>query len=157
MKHPSRTTVGVIAGLIVAAIGFTPATAETTNPDIEYALDAVPGGIVVDSDTVVWPELGMTLDVIPGWSRAVGTCPTGAHCAFSKAGLAGNRLTWTSCLPSHTVSGISSVGSIANARTGVTSRARSSSGGVLALAPSGGWADVSGTTSYVSCATGGIG
>jgi len=145
-------TVAIVGTVLLAGAGA--AQADEVDPRISAALAAEPGGVVVDGDTVVWPELGMELQLGSALTRSVGTCATGSHCAFSGIGLTGSKLSWTTCTSSHSVAALGGiVRSIADARSSGSSSARSSSGGLLATAPAGGWANVSGTVSYVSCTT----
>lgn len=103
------------------------------HPDVAYALKAEPGGVVVNYFTAEWPESGMRIEV--SVTFAVGSCATGAICAYSSAAQAGTKLSWTTCGTKST-SALSTVGSIANARTsgtllalqGTTSRASASAG-----------------------------
>jgi len=92
----------VVAALVgPAASGGADEAATRVHPDIAYALRAVPGGTQIDEETVVWPHLDMRLDVVDARARAVGSCATGAHCAYRNSGMGGSKLTWTSCLSSH--------------------------------------------------------
>lgn len=143
--------------IIAAAMAFvllgvaSPAQAkQTPHPDVEYALSEVPGGIVVDEHTVIWPELEMQLSVAPEWTRAVGTCATGQYCAYSKSNRGGTKLSWTSCTTVSTAA-LASVGSIANARSSGTVQARSSAGTVLATVSAGGSVNVFGAVSTLRC------
>lgn len=122
------------------------------HPDIAYALQEVPGGIVIDAHHAEWPELGMVIEVPEHGEhhRAVGSCATGAICAFSGSNLTGARLSWSSC-GTHSTSGLSSVGSIANARSSGYLQARTSSGGVQATAIAGSWSNASGAITNVRC------
>lgn len=93
------------------------------HPDVEYALEQVPGGIVVGEREAYWPELDMTLEVQAVAARAVGTCATGSVCAYSAANRGGTKLQWGSC-GTHSTAAIATVGSIANARSSGTLNAR---------------------------------
>lgn len=143
----------IAAATALALFGVaSPAQAEQTplHPDVEYALSAVPGGIIIDEHTVIWPELEMQLSVVPEWTRAVGTCATGQYCAYSKSNRGGTKLSWTSCTTVSTAA-LASVGSIANARSSGTVQARSSAGTVLATASAGGSVNVFGAVSTLRC------
>lgn len=143
----------VTGALLASSMGGLAAHADgDVDPRIEVALAAEPGGVVVDDGTVVWPALGMQLDVATPSRRSVGSCATGSHCAYSGIGLTGSKLSWTTCSSSHSVAALGGVvRSIASARSTGSTSARSASGGVLATASAGGWANVSGTVSHVSC------
>ncbi len=121
---------------------------DALHPDIAAALAEIPGGVAVDATHARWPERGMTMDVPGEHDRAVGSCATGNVCAFNGTGLTGTRVSWSSC---GTYAPGMTVRSIANARSAGYAQARSSSGGVLATAIAGSWANVSGTVSDVRC------
>ena len=54
----------VLALSVTLVVGAAHAAhAETVDPAIAFALNAVPGGILVNETTVVWPELDMILQV----------------------------------------------------------------------------------------------
>lgn len=111
------------------AVAAAQAPAETLHPAVEYALAAEPGGFAVTETSALWPELGMRLDVLEAGSalgRAVGDCATGSICAYSAAGQAGVKLTWSSC-GSKSTSALGTVGSIANGRSSGTLSARQAS------------------------------
>lgn len=93
------------------------------HPHVEYALEQVPGGIVLGERTAYWPELDMTLEVQSEDARAVGTCATGSVCAYSASNGGGTKLQWGSC-GTHYTTAIATVGSIANARSSGTLNAR---------------------------------
>ncbi len=90
---------GLLVILAVASLALSPASAAsaddsgtTLRPDIEYALAHEPGGVLIDADTVEWPELGMTLRVATAiQTSAVGSCATGSVCAASGAGVRAAR------------------------------------------------------------------
>lgn len=88
------------------------------HPDIAYALQLEPGGVVVDYLTAEWPAAGMRMEAAGGLF-AVGSCSTGSICAYALAGQAGTKLSWTTCGTKSTAA-LSTVGSIANARTSGT-------------------------------------
>lgn len=116
-----------IAVAVLVAATLSPAVAHASDdlhPDVEYALEAVPGGIAIGDATVVWPELGMTLTTGSAFARAVGNCATGTYCAYSGSGMGGSKLTFAVCTNVST-SALRSVGSIANGRSSGLVRARS--------------------------------
>ncbi|MEX0153262.1 hypothetical protein [Microbacterium sp. LMI1-1-1.1] len=130
-------------------------TPSDLHPDVAYALREVAGGFAIDSHHAEWPELGMVLEVPEHdkrgeHDRAVGSCATGAICAFSGSNLSGTRLSWSSC-GTYSTSGLSSVGSIANARSAGYLQARTSSGSVVATAIAGSWSNTSGAVTNVRC------
>jgi hypothetical protein len=129
----------------------TASAADDLDPRIVYALAAEPGGVVTSPTTVVWPELGMELtiqdDAVPfGLST---NCPSGNICAFSGTSEAGTRLTWGSC-GTFSTAALSSVGSVANARSIGTVQARSGTT-VLASTSAGNFVNVIGTVDNIRC------
>lgn len=130
----------LIASLLVVGGGSAPAGVShdrALHPDVRVALERVPGGIVVDETTVVWPALGMMLETAVG--RAVSDCATDAVCAFSGGSGGGTKLQWSSC-GTHSTAALSKVGSIVNERSG-TLKARAGTT-VRASASVGSWANV---------------
>lgn len=150
-----KRTISTIAALVLALV-LTPAAAnadtDELHPDVEYALEAVPGGIAVNDTTVVWPALGMILEAEPESAalRAVGSCATGTYCAFASPGLRGSKLTFTICTNVSTA-GLQSVGSIANGRSTGSVHARNSSGATLGTAGANGSANVGVGTTNLLC------
>lgn len=129
-----------------------PAQAEEPelHPDVQYAMKAVPGGVVVDAYTVVWPKLGMELSVPTRSARAVGNCPTALYCAFAGTGGSGTRLTFALCATVSTAA-LTGVGSIANARSSGLVQARNSGGTVLATAAAGALVNTPGGVTSLRC------
>lgn len=153
-----RIAVGIAIGVLLSgglggaayAEGF---GEEETAPLIVEVMDEVPGGIVIDGNHAVWPELGMTLTVPSrgevGLRAAVGACATGQVCAFTGGSVTGAKLSWTTC-STHTIPSSFVTRSIADARSSGSLQARNGST-VLATAPANGWANVSGTANNVRC------
>lgn len=144
----------IVTAIIVAglALSLAPAAASASDqfhPDVEYALDTVPGGIALSDTEVLWPALGMRLEAEIGSARAVGSCATGTYCAFSGSNLGGTRLSFTVCTNVSTAA-LQNVGSIANGRSSGLVRARNSAAVVLGTATPNGSANVGlGTTSLL--------
>lgn len=85
---------------VMLSLSFAPGAAvasDTLHPDVEYALDAVPGGVAISETQVVWPYLGMILEADQAALRAMGSCATGTYCAYGRTGLSGTKLTFTIC------------------------------------------------------------
>jgi hypothetical protein len=144
--------VAAIAAALLSIGVATPAHADPTmHPDVAYAIDAVPGGTIVDEYTVVWPQLGMELRVAPVSARAVGSCATGQYCAYSQADRGGTKLSWTTCTTVSTAA-LASVKSIANARSSGKVQARNAAATVLATATAGTSTNVFGQVSSLRCA-----
>lgn len=133
-------TSAVVASLIV--IGGITSHDELSDhdlhPDIQYALERVPGGVLVDERTVIWPAHDMLLEV-PLEARAVAGCADDSVCAFSQVDGGGTKLQWGSC-GTHSTTALSVVRSIANARSG-TLQARQGTT-VRASASVGSWTNV---------------
>lgn len=150
-----KRTITTIAALVLALV-LTPATAnadsDELHPDVEYALEALPGGFAVNDTTAVWPALGMILEAGSESAslRAVGSCATGTYCAYALPNLQGSKLTFTICTTVSTAA-LQSVGSIANGRSFGSVRARNSSGTTLATAGANGSANVGAGTTNLLC------
>lgn len=155
-----RILPAVAAGLLGALMLGGPAFAATAVDDgdridslIREVMAEVPGGLVVDSQHAVWPELGMELVVgahaRAGSIAAVGSCATGLVCVYTGTALSGARLSWSTCgilaIPTSF-----SVRSLADARSSGFAQARNGTT-VLATATAGGWANVGGTSTNVRC------
>ena len=144
------------ASLLLAAalVVTTPAPAgatideRTLHPDVVFALEAVPGGVALDSRHAVWPD-GMEIVVPNPALRAVGACPTARVCAFKSSGATGTMLSWSTC-GTHNTAALATVGSIANARTSGILQARNGSS-VVAMASAGSWTNVFSTVTNVRC------
>lgn len=132
-----------------AASASASAPDDTELSDIEYALEAVPGGIALSDSHAVWPALGMTLTAGSPAARSVGSCATGTFCAYTGSGLSGTKLAFTVCTNVSTAA-LRVVASIANGRISGKVHAKNASGSVLGTAVANGSANVPpGTTSLL--------
>jgi len=138
------------AVLLVGNASVAQADESDPHPDALYAMASVPGGVLVDDETVVWPALGMVLNADGTSSRAVGSCGTGLFCAYSGANQSGTKLSFSVCTTASTAA-LSAVRSLANARASGVVQARNSAGSVLASAPAGTAVNVGGTTVILRC------
>jgi len=148
----TRIVVGIVLSLVVGTVGATSAHADEVIPDAEvaYALAAEPGGYATGAHTAYWPGSGMTLQSSEAFSiQSVGSCATGAICAYNGLALTGAKLSWTTC-GTFSTSALATVKSIANARSSGTLRARNGTT-VLATATAGKQANVAGTVTNVQC------
>ncbi|MEJ1088449.1 hypothetical protein WDU99_08980 [Microbacterium sp. Mu-80] len=134
--------VAMVVGMLLWA---SPAHAQEArvHPDVAYAMGAVPGGILVDANTVVWPTLDMQLSATPTTLRSVGTCASGRYCAYSMVNRGGTKLSWSTCTTVSTAA-LASVGSVAIARPSGTVQARASSGTILTSVSAGSSVDAFG-------------
>lgn len=124
-------TVFVSVSLGAAPVSAASSGSSYVESQIRYALSAIPGGERTAYDTVEWErgDVVLTVSNSPA-SKAVGTCATGAFCAFSGFSLAGSRLSFTTCT-THSTAQLSAVHSIANAKAANDVQARNSSSTVL--------------------------
>ncbi|UPL10593.1 peptidase inhibitor family I36 protein [Microbacterium sufflavum] len=149
MKTKLLVTLAATALLVGGSLA--PAHAdESLHPDVVYALEHVPGGVAVDAHTAEWPDLGMQLTVPSPYQRAVGSCATGQYCAYSEPNRGGTRLSFSVCSIVSTA-GLSTVRSIANARSSGTVQARNAASTVLASAGAGVTANVVGAVTNLRC------
>lgn len=112
------------------------ATASEADPSLQQRIDQVledfPGGVQINANEVSWNEGDTILTLADPDSPAalaVGSCATGAHCAYASYGLQGSKMTFNSC----TIQSVAPLGapalSVANARS-VVVRAYNSIGAV---------------------------
>ncbi|WP_091227561.1 hypothetical protein [Microbacterium sp. 3J1] len=147
-----NTLLGIVATALLLLGTGAPAQASERglHPDVRYALEAVPSGVIVDDTTVVWPELDMTLTVASSTGRSVGSCATGTYCAYSGSNRSGTKLAFGVCTVVST-SALAVVGSIANARPSGNVQARTSAGTILATAGAGTGVNVATGTASLRC------
>lgn len=140
--------IGLLGLPQMASAATSPALAD---PRISAVMADVPGGILLDRNHAVWPELGMDMET-PGTVSlfAVGTCATGSVCVFDGYGAQGAKITWRSC-GNPSVSSFT-VRSIATARGTGYAQARAGNS-VRATAYAGSFANVCGSVDNVRCVT----
>lgn len=154
----TRTTLTAVLGLaLIAASAPTAAAASTlrepVDPVIVEMLEEVPGGVLVDADHAVLPELDMELRTASAANgiaaRAVGSCATGRLCAYDDYNRTGRTLSWGTCgniaIPSSFVTR-----SAANARTSGSMEVRSGTT-VRATIAANSWANVYGSANNILC------
>lgn len=123
--------IGSIIGPATAAEIDSPAT-----PNVYEILAANPGGTIIDEHTISWENGTVVLTLEGGRNaRAVGSCATGAFCAYNSPGLTGSKLTFTSCDTTQSTAPLGAVRSIANARSGGSVHGQSSSNANLVTVP----------------------
>jgi len=153
-----RVAVAIVLGVLAAGTLGGAAQAEGFGDEevaslIVEVMDEVPGGVIVDRNHAVWPELGMALTVPArgdiALRAAVGSCANGQVCAFTGGSLTGAKLSWTTC-STHTIPSSFVTRSIADARSSGSAQARNGAT-VLATAPANGWANVSGAANNLRC------
>lgn len=115
---------------------------------VAYALATVPGGIVIDPWHAVWPD-GMEIQAPRPDSRSVLNCPTSRVCAFEEIATGGSMLSWSTC-GTHNTNGLTTVKSIANARSDGILQARNGLA-VLATTNAGTWKNVTGEVDNLRC------
>lgn len=144
-----------VLGLVIA-LGAAPAHAAVQDPEVDpqitAMLEEVPGGIVLDATSAVWPELGMELKVASASgisARSVGSCATGKICAYNANSLGGSALSFATCAV-HAIPSSFTVKSVANARTSGFVQVRNGTT-VLKTVYAGTWANISGSTTNLRC------
>lgn len=153
-----------VAALLLGTLGIVaPADGSPGNMQqrIAAAIEATPGGVQVSWNEVSWNNGDVVLTLAPETGEptaagetapaaAVGSCANDRHCVYSLPGLAGNKLTFTTC----TSQGVGPLGapvkSVANARTGVTVTAKNGTAVVLTVGGNS-WANTSAAITTVSC------
>lgn len=152
----ARVWMSALVGLVLL-VGSAPVAAaaaeEPVDPQILELLEEVPGGVLIDGDHAVWPELDMEYSAATsaaGFSaRAVGPCSTGRICAYTGYNLTGGTLSWGTCgniaIPSSFITR-----SVANARTSGYLRVRNGST-ILATVYANGSSNVYGSANNIIC------
>jgi hypothetical protein len=149
-----RAAIGAVAAVLIGVLGVPQGASASTGelvpePRIAAVMAEVPGGVLLDENHAVWPELGMALETPSGVStRTIGGCTTGNVCVFDGYGAQGAKLSWSSC-GNPTVSAFT-VRSIANDRPTGYAQARSGTT-VHATAYAGSYANVYGAVNNVRC------
>lgn len=140
-----RKTLAALAAAAICLVGASPAHADsrqTLDDRVAEVLEQFPGGVRVASNVIEWDEGAVTLTLeVPGTfaPMAVGSCATGAYCAYSAVSLTGSKLSFTTCNTTVSTAALGGVvRSIANARGSGTVQARNSSGTNLATISAGG-------------------
>ncbi len=153
--------IGVAAMLLTLWAG-TSAHADTGSTDMQDRIDAVlqeqPGGTQIAWNEVSWNDGDVVLTLASASTSqgvttfaAVGGCTSGKFCAYNQTGYRGDKITYSTCTSSQSVSAlVGPVRSIANSRTSGTIRAYAGST-LLATATAGTGANVTGTTTNITC------
>lgn len=151
----SRAKLAVVGTAVLALIGVlgVPQAASADEivpePRIAAVMAEIPGGILLDENHAVWPELDMAMETPDAASAfSVGGCTTGNFCVFDAANATGAKISWSSC-GNPAVSGFT-VRSIANARPTGYAQARAGTT-VRATAYAGGYANVFLSVDNVRC------
>lgn len=152
--------IGAIALLATSVAGPTAAATGTGNMQerVEAVLAENPGGTQIGWNEISWDDGDVILTLAPSASpsgvtafAAVGGCTAGRFCAYSQSSYGGDKITFSTCTSSHSVSALSGpVRSMANSRTSGTIRAYAGST-LLASAAAGTGSNVTGTTTKISC------
>jgi len=154
MKHSRPLTAVLVALALVVTGGPTVAAAEEpVDPQLSQLLEEVPGGVVTDGGSAVWPKLDMEYRPAPASSRvaarSVGSCATGRICAYNASNLGGGMLSWGSCT-TITIPSSFATRSAANARTSGYMQVRNGAS-VLATINANAWSNVSGSATNIRC------
>lgn len=154
MTRTSRALIGL--SLLVGALTVGAAPASAASDPLQERVDAVIaefGGTQTASNEVSWEDGAVVLTLASDGValRAVGSCATGAFCAYSGFGYSGNRLTFIGCTTGNSVAALGTVRSIANARTSGTVRAYDGSALIATLAPGTGRTSVPAGIDKLNC------
>ncbi len=149
-----------IASLLAAAaftlvqLVATPAMAAPSSmQDQVDAVIAEYGGTQTGPNEITWEDGAVVMTLAPEGlsSRSIGSCATGAFCAFSGVSYGGTRLQFSTCPSSNSVASLGTVRSVANARSSGTVRAYDGSTLVTTLAPNTGRTSVALGIDTLSC------
>lgn len=136
----SRLFFSAAVGICLASV--TPISAQAlsaVDPQITYAMTAVPDGVQSGPNEVVWPD-GSRLVVVSDddaqpTPAAAGTCPTDKFCAYNKTNGTGTRLEFTACPSTNSLAALDVTRSIANSRSTGTVTGRNGTTIVVTAAP----------------------
>lgn len=138
----------ILSTLVVAvaliSLGASPSQAADgpLQDQINQVLEEFPGGVQTSATTISWDGGAMTLTLAnpSGFAAAaVGSCATGAYCAYNGLSLTGSKLSFTSCPATSSTAALPGVvRSIANARSSGSIQGRNSGGTVLTTVAAGG-------------------
>ena len=147
---PASASVLIVLAAFVLVSGVSDpaeaAAADSFQEQIDDVLERFPGGVQTGPTSVEWDggavELVFAHPTAPGVA-SVGSCATGAYCAFNLPNLGGTRLSLTTCGTTVSTAALpGSVQSIANARATGSVQARNGSGTTLATVAAGGQLNV---------------
>ena len=135
----------------------TPSWASTQEPGLQHQIDELilqhPGGVQTGWNEITWGQGEVVMNLAQGRAgdSLTSSCAAGRFCAFDGANYSGNKITFSTCTSSHSVSPLPRpVRSMYNARSSGTIRAYAGST-LLASASAGSGSNVTGTTSHISC------
>lgn len=151
--------VAIGSGMLAAA----PASAATD--ELQDEVDAVIaefGGTQTAPNEVSWDDGAVVLTIAPDDAASrfglsgvtafsVGSCPSGAFCAYSGTSYTGSRLTFTACTTGNSVAALGTVRSLANSRGYGTVRAYDGWATVATLGPNTGAASVAAGIDKLNC------
>lgn len=129
-------------------------TPSGTQDRIDEVLREHPGGDQTAWNEISWDDGAVILTLASTYITpfaAVGGCTSGRFCAYNQTGYRGDKLTFSTCTSSHSVSALAgAVRSIANSRSTGSIRAYAGST-LLATAAAGTGSNVTGTTTKFVC------
>lgn len=129
-------TIGLTAMTLLNAPAAFAADTDPVQAQVDAALEERPGGVQISANKVSWEDGAVILTIAdPVGPQAVGSCATGAFCAFGGTKLTGNKLSFTSCA-AHSTKSIT-VKSLANARSSGNVTAKNASGKALSTVKAG--------------------
>ncbi|MBD3941762.1 peptidase inhibitor family I36 protein [Microbacterium sp. NEAU-LLC] len=142
--------------VLAAALALSATPANAADEPLQLRVDAVIaefGGTQTAANEVSWDDGAVVLTLTADGAQplAVGTCPSGAFCAFDGVSYTGNKLTFFSCTTGNSVAALSSVRSLANSRSSGTVRAYDGWATVATLAPNTGAPSVAAGTDKLNC------
>ncbi len=143
-----RLALGMSLALLLALSAVPPASADPVSPQqrqVDAVLAAHPGGTQTGPGTISWDDGATVLTLVdpddpddPA-TRSVGSCATGAYCAYNAVSLTGSRLSFTTCDTTVSLAALpGDVRSLANARSTGYVQGRTASGTTLTTVSAGG-------------------
>lgn len=159
-----KLAVIILTVLVSFILGGTIAQASTHHLQLEVdqVLSEHPGGVQTGPGEITWNDGEVILNLQSGHDETelshdispfstVGSCASGYFCGFTSTGLAGSKISFSSCTASNSVSPLgSAVRSVANARNSGTVYAYNGSSAVLSVAANS-WNNTSATITRLGC------
>lgn len=116
---------------LLLALGLTAAPAHAAEPPstplqkrVDEVLAKFPGGEQITPNAVSWEKGAIVLELADETTaaRSVGSCATGAYCAWSNYNYAGSKLTFTACSSGGTMVSLAPLGAPGAAKSFASAR-----------------------------------
>ncbi len=144
--HARILVTSIVALTLVAGASPAAQAADPSDDSLQARVEAVlaksPGGTQIGPNEISWDggQIVLTLEAAAAGAEtfAVGSCATGAYCAYSGTYQSGSKLTFWACSTTVSTSAIGYARTVTNARASGYVNAKNSGGSVLATVWAGG-------------------